>query len=82
MSLAIIAPVVVKFERCDAIDVPRSNLLGKLEGVVTVLNNAGVLYLFLMVNLAKFLEESGVDALVDPGVGVANSFVVELDDMM
>eukprot|EP00957_Ditylum_brightwellii_P024426 1844452-Ditylum_brightwellii.AAC.1 len=28
------------------------------------------------------MEESGVDAFVDPGFGVTNSFVVELDDMM
>ena len=51
-------------------------------GVMTVLNNAGVLVLFLLVDLAKFMEESGVDAFVDPGVGAMNSFVVELDDMM
>eukprot|EP00957_Ditylum_brightwellii_P050210 3807304-Ditylum_brightwellii.AAC.1 len=28
------------------------------------------------------MEESGVDASVDPGVGATNGFVVELDDMM
>ena len=49
---------------------------------MTVLINAGVLVLFLLVNLAKFIEESGVDAFVDPGVGATNGFVVELDDMM
>ena len=47
-----------------------------------MLNNAGVLVLFLLVDLAKFMEESGVNAFVDPGVGATNSFVVELDDMM
>eukprot|EP00957_Ditylum_brightwellii_P179240 13654871-Ditylum_brightwellii.AAC.1 len=62
--------------------VVRSNALGKFEGVMTVLNNDGVLFLFLPVDLAKFLEESGVDAFVDPGVSVMNSFVVELDDIM
>ena len=49
---------------------------------MTVLNNAGVLFLFLLVDLAKFEEESGVDAFVDPGVGATNDFVVDLDDMM
>jgi hypothetical protein len=102
MSLAIIAPVVVKFERCDAMGVPRSNLLGKLEGllhvvelisacfvfslsfwgVMTVLSNTNVLFLFLLVNLTKFLEESGVDAFVDPRVGSTNGFFIELDNMM
>eukprot|EP00957_Ditylum_brightwellii_P021326 1608377-Ditylum_brightwellii.AAC.1 len=62
--------------------VARSNTLGKFEGVIRVFNNAGVLYLFLLVNLVKFLEESGVDAFMDPGVGMTNGFVVELDDMM
>ena len=46
-----------------------------------MLNNAGVLVLFLLVNLAKFMEESRVDTFVDDGVGATNSFVVELDDM-
>eukprot|EP00957_Ditylum_brightwellii_P039691 3002694-Ditylum_brightwellii.AAC.1 len=72
------APVVVKFEHCDAMGVVRSNSLG----VMSVLNNAGVLFLFLPVDLAKFLEESGVDAFVDPRVGALNGFVVELDNMM
>ena len=47
-----------------------------------MLNNAGVLVLFLSVDLAKLMEESGVDTCVDPRVGATNSFVVELDDMM
>eukprot|EP00957_Ditylum_brightwellii_P025090 1899018-Ditylum_brightwellii.AAC.1 len=63
MLLAIIAPVVVKIKRCDAMGFVQSNALGKIE----VLNNAGELFLFLPVDLAKFLEESGVDAFVDPG---------------
>ena len=46
-----------------------------------MLNNAGVSFLFLLVDLAKFVEESGVDAFVDPGVGATNGFVVELDRM-
>eukprot|EP00957_Ditylum_brightwellii_P170935 13010608-Ditylum_brightwellii.AAC.1 len=70
ISHAIIAPVVVEFKQCDAM------------GVMTVLNNAGVLFPFLPVNLAEFLEESGVDAFVDSRVGVTNGFVVELDNMM
>ena len=49
---------------------------------MTVLNNAGVLFLFLPVDLAKFEEESGVDAFVDPGVGATNGFNVDLDNMM
>ena len=49
---------------------------------MTVLNNAGVLFLFLLVDLAKFVEESGVDVFVDPGVGAMNGFFVELDNMM
>jgi hypothetical protein len=28
------------------------------------------------------MEESGVDAFMDPGVGATNGFVVELDNMM
>eukprot|EP00957_Ditylum_brightwellii_P037121 2809806-Ditylum_brightwellii.AAC.1 len=74
MLLAIIAPVVVKFECCDAMGFIRCDAL--------VLNNTGGLFLFLPVDLAKFLEESGVDAFVDPGVGAINSFFVELDNMM
>eukprot|EP00957_Ditylum_brightwellii_P166120 12647192-Ditylum_brightwellii.AAC.1 len=58
--------------------VVRSNALG----VMTVLNNADVLFLFLLVDLEKFLEESGVDAFVDSRVGATNGFVVELDNMM
>eukprot|EP00957_Ditylum_brightwellii_P080665 6135276-Ditylum_brightwellii.AAC.1 len=46
---------------------------------MTVLNNAGVLFPFLPVDLVKFVEESGVDAFMDPTM---NGFVVELDDMM
>eukprot|EP00957_Ditylum_brightwellii_P039999 3027505-Ditylum_brightwellii.AAC.1 len=47
-----------------------------------MLNNAGVLFLFLLVDLAKFFEESGVDAFVDSGVGAMNGFAVELDNIM
>eukprot|EP00957_Ditylum_brightwellii_P047654 3620168-Ditylum_brightwellii.AAC.1 len=52
------------------------------RGVMTVHNNAGVLCLFLLVDLAKFEEESWVDAFLDSRVGATNGFVVELDDMM
>ena len=47
-----------------------------------MLKNTGVLVLFLPVYLEKFMDESGVDAFVDPKVSVTNGFVVELDDMM
>ena len=47
-----------------------------------MLNNASVLVSFLLVDLEIFLEESGVDAFVDPGFSAMNSFVVELDNMM
>eukprot|EP00957_Ditylum_brightwellii_P140983 10740685-Ditylum_brightwellii.AAC.1 len=49
---------------------------------MTVHNNAGVLCLFLSVDLAKFEEESWVDAFVDNEVGANNGFVVELDNTM
>eukprot|EP00957_Ditylum_brightwellii_P073569 5590231-Ditylum_brightwellii.AAC.1 len=65
MSLVIIAPVVVEFERCDIMGFAQCDALGKME-----------------VDLAKFLEESGVDAFVDLGVGTTNGFYVELDNMM
>eukprot|EP00957_Ditylum_brightwellii_P138584 10563137-Ditylum_brightwellii.AAC.1 len=78
ISHVIIPPVVVEFKRCDTMCVVRSDLLG----VMTVLNNAGVLFLFLLVDLVQFMEESWVDAFVDPGVGATNSFFVELDNMM
>ena len=45
-------------------------------------NIAGVLVLFLLVDLAKSMEESGVDAFVDDGVGATNGVFVDLDDMM
>ena len=45
-------------------------------------NIAGVLVSFLLVDLAKSMEESGVDAFVDNGVGATNGVVVDLDDMM
>ena len=32
----IIAPVVVKFDQCDTMDVVCSNLLGKFEGLLIV----------------------------------------------
>eukprot|EP00957_Ditylum_brightwellii_P159820 12165310-Ditylum_brightwellii.AAC.1 len=60
----------------------RGLLVGIVKGVMTVLDNDGVLFPFLPVDLAKFVEESGVDALVDPGVSTTNGFVVELDNMM
>eukprot|EP00957_Ditylum_brightwellii_P060106 4564551-Ditylum_brightwellii.AAC.1 len=34
------------------------------------------------VDLSKTLEESGVDAFVDPRVSATNGFFVELDNMM
>eukprot|EP00957_Ditylum_brightwellii_P018114 1364305-Ditylum_brightwellii.AAC.1 len=61
MSLAIIAPVVVKFKCCNA--------MGFIRCCAVVLNDAGLLYLFLLVDLAKFMEESGVGAFVDSKVG-------------
>ena len=45
-------------------------------------NIAGGFVLFLSVDLAKLMEESGVDAFVDNGVGATNGVVVDLDDMI
>eukprot|EP00957_Ditylum_brightwellii_P104453 7956977-Ditylum_brightwellii.AAC.1 len=52
------------------------------KNYLDVHDNAGVLFLFLLVDLAKFLEESGVDAFMDSRVGMMNSFFIELDSMM
>eukprot|EP00957_Ditylum_brightwellii_P053323 4042476-Ditylum_brightwellii.AAC.1 len=58
----IISSLVGEFERCDAMGVVHSKSL-----VMKALNNdAGVLVLFLLVKLAKFMEEFGVDAFEDP----------------
>ena len=45
-------------------------------------NIAGVLVSFLSVDLAKSMEESGVDAFVADGVGATNGVVVDLDNIM
>eukprot|EP00957_Ditylum_brightwellii_P047374 3598490-Ditylum_brightwellii.AAC.1 len=84
MLLEIIAPLVVKLEHCNAMEFIQSDALGKIEvcGVMTVLNNAGLLFLFLLVNLAKVLEESGVDAFMDSVVGTTNGFFLDLDNMV
>ena len=47
-----------------------------------MLDKVGDLVLFLSVDLAKSMEESGVDTFVDDGVGATNGVVVELDDIM
>ena len=42
---------------------------------MTVHNNTGDLVLFLLVNLATLLEESGVDVFVDFVVSLMNGFL-------
>ena len=51
-------------------------------GVMTVHNITGDFLLFSAVDLAKIVEESGVDIFVDFEIGASNGFVVELDDMI
>eukprot|EP00957_Ditylum_brightwellii_P193396 14725732-Ditylum_brightwellii.AAC.1 len=68
----------VHLEQWDLIEFVQSDALGRLK----VHNNTGDLVLFLLVNLATLLEESGVDIFVDFGVGTTNGFFVELDNMM
>ena len=51
-------------------------------GVMTVLDKTGDFLLFSVVDLAKIVEESGVDIFVDFEIGASNGFVVELDDMI
>ena len=51
-------------------------------GVMTVLDITGDFLLFSAVDLAKIVEESGVDTFVDFEIGASNGVVVELDDMI
>jgi hypothetical protein len=51
-------------------------------GVMTVLDITGDFLSFSAVNLAKIVEESGVDTFMDVEIGASNGVVVELDDMI
>ena len=49
---------------------------------MTVLDITGDFLSFSAVDLAKIVEECGVDIFVDFEIGASNGFVVELDDMI
>eukprot|EP00957_Ditylum_brightwellii_P010492 795527-Ditylum_brightwellii.AAC.1 len=51
-------------------------------GVMTVFDITGDFLLFSAVDLAKIIEESGVDIFVDFEISTSNGVVVELDDMI